>query len=119
VRVFAFEEPQVVYACESVAAAEVYFEAIAVGDDEYEFFGDDGTVITGSVRNDRVVLTPTSEKRPEELRERLRTYLMHPQVAMDPALADDPAALADLLIELEQGRRWPRWPAWLRFGRSG
>jgi hypothetical protein len=34
----------------------------------------------------------------EELRQRLRTFLMHSCVAMDPALADDPAALADLLI---------------------
>lgn len=118
-RVYAFEEPHEVYACESVAAAEDYFEAIAVGDEEYVFFGDDGTVIHGSVRDERVVLTPTAEKRPEELRERLRTYLGQPRMAMDLALADDPAALADLLIERQRAQRWPRWPAWLRFGRSG
>ncbi len=83
------------------------------------FFGDDGTVISPSVRDERVVLTPTDEKRPEELRERLRTFLVQPRVAMDPALADDPAALAYLLIEQERARRWPWWPAWLRLRRLG
>lgn len=118
-RVFAFEGPHEVYACESVAAAEGYFEAIDVDNDEYAFFGDDGTVITGSVQDGRVVLTATNEKRLAELQERLRTYLLHPRVAMDPGLADDPAVLADLLIERARARRWPRWPNWLRLGRSG
>ena len=118
-RIYAFEGPHEVYASESLAAAEGYFEAIDVENDEYVFFGDDGTVISPSVRDQRVVLTPTDEKRPEELRERLRTFLVQPRVAMDPALADDPASLADLLIEQEHARRWPRWPGWLRFRRSG
>ena len=118
-RVFAFEGPHEVYACESVAAAEAYFEAIDVDNDEYVFFGDDGTVIAGSVQDEHVVLTATDEKLPAELRERLRAYLVHPRVAMDPTLADDPAALADLLIERTRARRWPRWRARLRVGRSG
>jgi hypothetical protein len=117
-RIYAFEGPHEVHTSESVAAAEGYFEAIDVENDEYVFFGDDGTVINPSTHDERVVLTPTSEKRPAELRERLRTFLGQPRVAMDPTLADDPAALADLLIEQERARRWPRWPAWLRFRRS-
>jgi hypothetical protein len=110
-----------VHASESLVAAEGYFEAIDVENDEDVFFGDDGTVISPSVRDGRVVLTPTNQNGPEELRERLRIFLVQPRVTMDPALADDPAALADLLIELadllieqERARRWPRWPAWLR-----
>ncbi|MFI5898211.1 hypothetical protein ACIA5D_49840 [Actinoplanes sp. NPDC051513] len=98
--------------------AEGYFEAIDVEDDEYVFFGADGTVISPSVRDGRVVLTPTDEKRPGELRMRLRAYLEHPRVAMDPALADEPVALADLLMEKERASSWPRWPAWLRIRRS-
>jgi hypothetical protein len=98
VRVFAFEGPYEVHAAGSLAAAADHVEAIDVANDEYVFFGDDGTVIRPSVRGERVVLTATDEKRPEELRQRLRTFLMHWRVAMDPALADDPAALADLLI---------------------
>ena len=118
-RIYAFEGPHEVYASESLTAAEGYVEAIDVGNDEYVFFGDEGTVVSPSVRDDRVVLTPTDERRPEELRERLRTFLVQPRVAMDPAWADDPTALADLLIEQERARRWPRWPGWLRFHRSG
>ncbi len=118
-RIYAFEGPHEVHASESLAAAEGYFEAIDVANDEYVFFGEDGTVISPSVRDEHVVLSPTHEKRPEELRERLRTFLVQPRVAMDPALADDPAALADLLVEEERLRRWPRWPDWLRFRRSG
>jgi hypothetical protein len=118
-RIYAFEGPLCVHAKESLAAAEGCFEAIDVENAEYVFFGDDGTVIGPSVQDERVVLTPSSEKRPEELRQRLRTFLVHPRVAMEPALADDPAALADLLIEAERGLRWPRWPAWLRHRRSG
>jgi hypothetical protein len=118
-RIYAFEGPHEVIASESLAAAEGDFEAVDVENDEYVFFGDDGTVISPSLQGGRVVLTPTSEKRPEELRERLRTFLVQSRVAMDPALADAPAALAGLLIEKEHARRWPRLPAWLRFRRSG
>lgn len=118
-KIYAFEGPHDVYASESLAAAEGYVEAIDVENDEYVFFGDDGTVISPSVRDEHVVLTPTDDKRPQELRQRLRTFLVQPRVAMDPALADDPAALADLLIEQERLRRWPRWPGWLRFRGSG
>ena len=118
-KIYAFEGPHEVYTAETLAAAEDWLEAIDIENDEYVIFGDDGTVISPSVRDEQVVLTPTDEKRPEELRERLRTFLVQPRVAMDPALADDPAALADLLVEEERLRRWPRWPDWLRFRRSG
>lgn len=117
-RVYAFEGPSIVYACESLTYAEDYFEAIDVENDEYVFFGADGTVIGPSIRDGRVVLTPRNEKRPEELRTRLRTYLEYLDLAMSPSLADDPATLADLLIEQERARSWPRWPAWLRTRRS-
>lgn len=122
-RIYAFERPyhpvifrrgtvvQEIYACQSLAVAEEFFEAIDVADDEFVFFGDDGTVISASVTDDsRVVLTPTGERRPDELRQRLRSYLTQPRVGLDPALADDPAMLAELLIERQRAQRWPRWP---------
>ncbi|WP_433727520.1 hypothetical protein ACQP2Y_12615 [Actinoplanes sp. CA-051413] len=114
-KVYAFEGSNEVYVSESLAHAEAYFEAIDVENDEYVFFGADGTCISPSVRDGRVALTPMDERRPVELRGRLRTYLEHPQVAMDPALADDLPALADLLFEQEQTRRWPRILGWPRF----
>ena len=77
VKVDAFEGSNEVYVCESLAHAEGYFEAIDVENDEYVFIGADGTVIRPSVRNGRVVLTPMGERRPLELRRRLRIYLEH------------------------------------------
>jgi hypothetical protein len=117
-KVFAFEGTSVVYACGSLTEAEEYFEAIDVEDDEYVFFGADGTVVSTSVVDGRVVLTATERRSPGELRRRLRAYLEHPGLTLDPALAEDPAALADVLMERQRASTWPRWPAWLRIRRS-
>jgi hypothetical protein len=117
-RVYAFEGPTEMYVSKSLAHAEGFFEAIDVENDEYVFFGADGTVITPSVRLGRVVLASTGEKRPMELRTRLRTYLDQPQVGLDPAFADDPLALADLLINQQRVGHRSRWPGWLRVRRS-
>jgi hypothetical protein len=103
--VFTFEGPTVLYVHRSVPEAEGYFEPIDVENDEYVFFGADGTPIRPSVRDGRVVLTPTVENRSGELRERLRQYLARPGMAMDGARADDPVALAGFLLERERGRR--------------
>ncbi len=111
--IFAFEGPYEVYVCDSVQAAEGQFEAIDVDNNEYVFFGDDGEVIRGRTRDGLVVLAPTSEKRPAELRNRLRTYLVHPGVQLDADLADDPVALGRILLQRQRDRQWPRWPGWL------
>jgi hypothetical protein len=113
-KVYTFEGPHEMYVSESLAYAEGFFEAIDVENDEYVFFGADGTVIRPSVRAGRVVLTPMGERRLIELQNRLRTYLDQPRVALDPALADDPLELADLLIERERAQRRHRLPGWLR-----
>jgi hypothetical protein len=114
--IYAFEGPTVLYVHPSATAAERYFEAIDVENDEYVFFGDDGTAIHPSVRDGRVVLTPTEENRVEELRRRLQAYLRQDSVAMDPALADDTAGLAVFLLERERGPSNRGWLARL-FGR--
>jgi hypothetical protein len=93
--VYAFEGPSVLYVHSSLTAAEDYFEAIDVENDEYVFFGQDGTVIQPSVQSGQVVLTPTDEQRVGELRQRLRTYLNY-NGELDPELADDTVSLAQL-----------------------
>lgn len=111
-KVYAFEGPHEAYVFSSLAHAEVYFEAVDVENDEYVFFSADGTSISSSVRDGRVVLTPTTEQHLVELSARLSAYLQHPRVAMKAELADDPLALADLLAQREQTprrrRRWTR-----------
>lgn len=112
--IYAFEGAYELYVKDTVADAEGYFEAIDIENDEYVFFADDGTVIAPSVRTGRVVLTPTAQVRAEELRDRLRTYLSHPRVAIDPALADDPVALGKMLLERKRASQRPhRLLGWL------
>jgi hypothetical protein len=106
VRIFGFEGPHEVFVLESLTDGGI--EAVDVENDEYVFFGDDGAVIGAAVRDGRVVLTPTGVQRGEELRERLRTYLSRPEVALDPTLADDPVALGEMLRERERAAEWPR-----------
>jgi hypothetical protein len=107
--IYAFEGPTELYVHRSASAAQRYFEAIDVENDEYVFFGDDGTAIQPSVLNGRVVLTPTEENRVEELRQRLRAYLRQDSVAMDPERAEDTVALASLLLERERGHSTAGW----------
>lgn len=65
-KVYTFEGSHEVCVSASLAHAEGYLEAIDGDNDEYVFFGADGTVIRPSVRDGRVVLTPMDERRPSE-----------------------------------------------------
>lgn len=111
--VFTFEGSNILYVHPSLTAAEGYFEAIDVENDEYVFFGQDGTVIHPSVENGRVVLSATPEQEVDELRQRLRTYLSGSR-EVDPALADDTVSLARLLLEKERAFQESRWLPRLR-----
>jgi hypothetical protein len=89
-------------------------EPIDVENGEFDFFAEDGTVLVGETPPEgRVVLRPTPERRPDELRERLRRYLSHPGVALDQSLADDPIALAQAVLDREWEQRWFKWFPWL------
>ena len=100
--VFAFEGPHEVVVSESLSAAEGEFEAIDVENDEFDFFREDGTAIQATTVGQHVVLKLLDDRRPEELRERLRVFLMQPSVALDPDLADDPRAAALGLLRLQR-----------------
>ena len=112
--VFTFEGPNNLYVHPSLAASEGDFEAIDVENDEYVFFGQDGTVIQPSVDRGRVVLTATEEQGVDELRQRLRTYLSNCREELDVALADDTVSLAQLLLEEERAFQESRWLPRLR-----
>jgi hypothetical protein len=74
-----------------------------------EFFAVDGTVLRASAEGYEVRLEPTDEKDLERLKSGLRTFLSSPRVRMDPALADDPARAAEVLVEPPPWRgRWFR-----------
>jgi len=93
----------------TTAAAAARFEVLDL--DELTYFADDGTVLRATDDKQQVRLTLTSERRPDELRERLQAYL--PVVGLDPGLADDPVSAAQALLELEWRARGFQWFPWL------
>jgi hypothetical protein len=50
-----------------------------------------------------VILEPTTERRLEELRERLRRYLVHPRIRLDVSLAGDPLVFAQTSMNDRSG----------------
>lgn len=88
-------------------------EAIDVDNAAFDFFTEDGTVLRGTTNDQDVTLHETDESRPDELRERLRRYLSHPRVDLDPGLADDPLAAAQTILDREWERRPFKWFRWL------
>jgi hypothetical protein len=97
----------------AAAASEVYDLKVLT------YFTDDGTVLRATAEGYQVRLTPTTERRPDELRDRLRTHLQHPAVGLDPGLAEDPVSAAQALVDLHwRARPFQRF-AWLDRRLSG
>jgi hypothetical protein len=97
----------------SLEAAARSVEAIDVDNGEYDFFADDGTLLEARTAGGVVTLRPTTERRPKELRERLRRYLEHPRVRLDIKLADDPIVFAQTVFDDRWRRRSFQWFPWL------
>src|SRR3954452_339226 len=74
---------------------------------------DDGTRL--ELRADgstyRCRMTPTTQREPMALRDRLRQCLS--AAGLDPDLADDTALAAAALTARQRQDLWPRWPKWL------
>jgi len=100
------------------ASAYPTLEAAASASEVYDlnvltFFAEDGTVLRAIAEGDQVRLTTTTERRLDELRDRLRTYLQHPAVGLDPALADHPVFAAQALVDSQWRARPFQWFPWL------
>ncbi len=95
----------------SIEAAAAAFEVHDIKDLTY--LTDDGTVLQAMAEGYMIRLTPTAERRPDELRNRLRAHLEDSAVGLDPGLADDPVSAAQALIDLHWGARRFRWFPWL------
>jgi hypothetical protein len=72
------------------------------------FYGADGTILKPTAEGYAVKLEPTDERDEEDLKSRLRTFLAHPTVGLDPDLSDDPAQAARVLLERPKRRRLRR-----------
>ncbi len=97
----------------SVESAASCVEANGVDNGEFDFFAEDGVVLSGVTHNEQVTLQETNDRRLADLRDRLRRYLVDPQVGLDPALADNPVAAAQAILDREWERRPCRWFPWL------
>jgi hypothetical protein len=96
----------------SLEAAASHVKAIDVNTDVYDFFTEDGTLLRAHAKGQEVALRPTAERRPDELRERLASYLSHPRFGLDANLADDPVAAARTILESAWSVRPFRWFPW-------
>ena len=101
--VFVFSDDLAVFP--SLASAEGGTEVFDLSESRY--LDEEGTVISAAADGYRVRLTLTTERRSEELRERLHIYLE--RSGLNPGLADDPSAAARVLMERQRLARWPRW----------
>ena len=95
----------------SVAAAENSTEVYDIR--HLAFFADDGTVFTAHADGYRVRLTATGERRSDELRALLRSYLASSKGGLDPALADEPASAAQAILDRRWIERRFKWFPWL------
>ena len=93
----------------SIERAAASVEAIDVDNGEFDFYTDDGTVLKAETRDGEVLLRPAGERKREELCERLRLYLVHPRVSLDPSFADDPLVFAQSVFDERWQRRSFQW----------
>jgi hypothetical protein len=97
----------------SIERAAASVEAIDVDNGEFDFFTDDGSVLEAATMDGEVLLRPTGERKLAELSERLRLYLDHPRVSLDPSLADDPLVFAQSVFDKRWQQRSFQWFPWL------
>lgn len=101
-----------VLAWSSMASAVAEAPVFGVEDNEYEFFLDDGTVLSAGIVDDRVQFTPTDVERTDDLVAALRAYAERTGIDVDPAEADEPLSYVD---PISRDHWLDNWPAWLRW----
>lgn len=72
----------------------------------FRFYRADGTILKATAEGYRVHLEATDEIDEDGMKAILKTFLAHPNVGLDPALADDPRDAAAVLMQPRQRRRW-------------
>ncbi len=110
--VFVFEDSVNLDVFPSLASAESGTEVHDL--QTLVYFATDGTVLAATAEGYTVRLAPTSDRRADELRDRLRVYLQRSSVALDPCLAGDPVETAQMLMERENNFIAPRPSRWAR-----
>jgi hypothetical protein len=93
----------------AVEEAPVY----GVDDDEYEFFLDDGTVLSAGLVEDRVQLTATGVERYDHLLSALQDYATRRGLVIDEDDVSEPLAYVDPVDRDHWLEMWPGWLRWI------
>lgn len=95
----------------SITEATAAISAYSIEDDEFDFYADDGTVMTASVVDDRLTFARTDDVRRDELLEHLRRFARQHDLLVDPRDRDDPTAYA---VPSNEWQALQLWPGWMR-----
>jgi hypothetical protein len=109
--VFLFEGDSLQDVFPTVTAAEEGTEIYDI--DVHTYLGEDGTVLAASAEGYEVRLPQTGERSLNELRRLLRLHFESDLSGFEPALAEDPLAAAQALLDMEWESRAFRWFPWL------
>jgi hypothetical protein len=102
-----------VLAWSSMTKAVMEAPVFGVEDNEYEFFLDDGTVLSAGIVDDRVRFTPSDVERADDLIAALRAYAERTGIAVDEGEADEPLAYVDTISRDHWLDMWPAWLRWI------
>jgi len=98
----------------SIAEATDEAPVFGVEDEEYDFFLDDGTVVSASVDAEgRVVLSPTDAVQLDQLRSRLKEHARQRGIDIEPDEVDEPLAYVDPIDREHWLGLWPGWLRWI------
>jgi hypothetical protein len=81
----------------------------SVVDDEYEWYLDDGVVLTASATGSDVALVATPEERPDDLLRHLKEHALQRGLTLDDEEADEPLAYVDPIMRDNYLEMWPGW----------
>ena len=95
----------------SVEEATRRMHVFWIEDDEFAFYTDEGTVLVADVVDGRTHLQPTDEVQLDELRARLRQFVLRRGITIDTEDADDPTAYA---MPISRWHWLEMWPPWMR-----
>ena len=80
-----------------------------VEEEEFDFYTDEGEVLTASVVDGRIALQPTGQLRLDELLARLKEFTLRRGITVDDEDADDPTAYVDPINKWQWLEMWPPW----------
>ena len=93
----------------SVRDATRRMQLYTVEEQEFDFYTDEGEVLSASVVDGHIDLQPTGQERLDELLARLKEFAIRRGIGIDDEDADDPTAYVDAINKWQWLENWPPW----------